>query len=210
MPEAPDGYPVPAGRCRRELEAQRSRFIATLGPAATPEEARALLDDVAQEFPDATHHCWAFVAGSPGSTTHIGMSDDGEPHGTAGRPILEVLLHSGIGEVAAVVTRYYGGTNLGKGGLARAYGGAASAALEEIPTVRKVERVAFRLRLEYAWLDPFRREVEDAGGELTDEAFGEHVDLTLRVPISSVQRLRDALARMSGGAAGEWTALEPS
>lgn len=210
MTEAPEGYLVPAGRCRRELEAQRSRFIATLGPAATPEEARALLDEVAQEFPDATHHCWAFVAGSPGSTTHIGMSDDGEPHGTAGRPILEVLLHSGVGEVAAVVTRFYGGTNLGKGGLARAYGGVTSAALEGLSTVRKVERVAFRLRLEYGWLDPFKREVEEVGGELTDEAFGEHVELTLRVPVSSVQRLRNALAQVSGGAAGEWEALESS
>lgn len=210
MSEATEGYLVPAGRCRRELEAQRSRFIATLGPAATPEAARSLLDEVAQEFPDATHHCWAFVAGSPGSTTHIGMSDDGEPHGTAGRPILEVLLHSGIGEVAAVVTRFYGGTNLGKGGLARAYGGVTSTALGDIPTVRKVERVAFRLQLEYGWLDPFRREVEDVGGELTDEVYGEHVVLTLRVPVSSVQRLQDALARMSGGAAGEWTSMEPS
>ncbi|NLG62975.1 MAG: hypothetical protein GX539_12100, partial [Candidatus Cloacimonetes bacterium] len=99
---------------------QRSRFIATLAHAPDVESARAFIEEVRAEFPDATHNCWAFVAGPPGSTSHVGFSDAGEPHGTAGRPMLDVLLHSGIGEVAAVVTRYFGGVKLGKGGLVRA------------------------------------------------------------------------------------------
>ena len=93
------------------------------------------------EFPDATHNCWAYVAGPPASTGRVGMSDAGEPHGTAGRPMLTVLLHSGVGEIAAVVTRYYGGIKLGTGGLVKAYGGAVLAALEALPRVERIDYV---------------------------------------------------------------------
>src|SRR5690606_17190774 len=127
------GYPIPAATHRTEQTIQRSRFIATLAHAPTVDAARARIDDVRAGFPDATHNCWAFLAGPPGSTAHVGFSDAGEPHGTAGRPMLDVLLHSGIGEVAAVVTRYYGGVKLGKGGLVRAYGGAVQHALATLP-----------------------------------------------------------------------------
>ncbi|HEX4932653.1 MAG TPA: YigZ family protein, partial [Gemmatimonadaceae bacterium] len=106
----PDRYPVPAERVRAELVIERSRFICTMGRAETSEAAHAFVKEVQGEFADATHNCWAFVAGAPGSTARIGMSDDGEPHGTAGRPMLTVLMHSGVGEVVAVVTRYFGGT----------------------------------------------------------------------------------------------------
>ena len=80
----------------------RSRFTTTLAPARDADEALAFVERMRGEFPDATHHCWAFVAGPPGSTTCIGMSDDGEPHGTAGRPMLNALLHGGVGDIVAV------------------------------------------------------------------------------------------------------------
>src|SRR5690606_7146777 len=102
------------------------------------------------EYPDATHNCWAFVAGPPGDTASIGMSDAGEPHGTAGRPMLDVLLHSDVGEVVAVVTRYFGGTKLGTGGLVRAYGGAVQHALAELPTTLHVERTRLAFTTGYA------------------------------------------------------------
>jgi uncharacterized YigZ family protein len=117
---APTRYPVPATTHRAEQVIERSRFLATVARAATAEEAQAFIRATSAEFADATHNCWAYVAGAPGSTSHVGMSDDGEPHGTAGRPMLTVLLHSGVGEVAAVVTRWFGGVKLGTGGLARA------------------------------------------------------------------------------------------
>src|SRR6185437_606076 len=100
---------------------------------STPDEAQLLVRELDVEFSDATHNCWAYVAGPPGSTSRVGMSDAGEPHGTAGRPMLTVLLHSGVGEIAAVVTRYYGGTKLGTGGLVKAYGGSVQLALESLP-----------------------------------------------------------------------------
>ena len=116
-------YLIPAGRHRVEQEVQRSRFLTTVEPVASAEEARAFVARVSAEFPDANHHCWAFVVGPPGSTASVGLSDDGEPHGTAGRPMLTALLHGGVGDIAAVVTRWFGGELLGKGGLVRAYTG---------------------------------------------------------------------------------------
>ena len=97
-------YPIPAGAVRVEEEIKRSRFITTLAPAQTLEAARAFVAQISAEFDDATHNCWAYVVGPPGSTSQIGMSDDGEPHGTAGRPMLNVLLHAGVyaGAPAAV------------------------------------------------------------------------------------------------------------
>jgi uncharacterized YigZ family protein len=133
-------YPIPAARHRVEEEILRSRFVTTLAYAPTVEEARAFIDEVRVEFDDASHNCWAYVVGQPGSTAQNGMSDDGEPHGTAGRPMLTVLLHSGVGDIAAVVTRYFGGTLLGKGGLVRAYSGGVQYALESLPTAEKVEK----------------------------------------------------------------------
>src|SRR5689334_22980094 len=97
-------YAIPAQRHRVEDVIERSRFITTVAHAATADEARAFFDEMRAEYPDANHNCWAFVAGPPGSSASIGMSDAGEPHGTAGRPMLDVLLHSDIGEIAVVVT----------------------------------------------------------------------------------------------------------
>src|SRR5215217_5406636 len=132
-------YLIPAERHRTHEEIERSKFVTTVAPAPTIDDAQAFLAAMRAEFPDATHNCWAYVVGPPGSTTRIGMSDDGEPHGTAGRPMLTMLLHGGLGDVAAVVTRYYGGTKLGTGGLVRAYGGAVQEALLGLPRAERVE-----------------------------------------------------------------------
>src|SRR5471030_2975861 len=145
----PPRYPVPAARHRVEQSIERSRFLCTIQRAGTSEHAHAFIKELNAEFPDATHNCWAFVAGAPGDTNHIGMSDDGEPHGTAGRPMLTVLLHSGVGEIAAVVTRYYGGTKLGTGGLVKAYGGTVQLALEALPLAERVDYVDLAVTFGY-------------------------------------------------------------
>src|SRR5215211_3434247 len=150
-------YPIPAAEHRVETVVQRSRFVATLGPAATVEEAQAFVRRVAAEFADATHNCWAYVVGPPGSTARIGMSDAGEPHGTAGRPMLTALLHGGLGDVAAVVTRFYGGTKLGTGGLVRAYGGCVQQALASAPRAEKVELTRARVTVEHASVAALQR-----------------------------------------------------
>jgi uncharacterized YigZ family protein len=138
---------------------RKSRFITVLAHAPTAEAAQAVLENLKDEFPDATHHCWAYVAGPPGESASIGMSDDGEPHGTAGRPMLTVLLHSGVGEIVAVCTRYYGGTKLGTGGLSRAYSGGVRLALDTLPTQERVERTALRVEVAYEALDSLRYRV---------------------------------------------------
>ena len=96
-------YVIPASRHRTGQVIDRSRFICTIASVTSPDEAHAFIHEVSAEFPNASHHCWAFVLGPPGNTDRIGMSDDGEPHGTAGRPMLTVLTHSGVGDIAAVV-----------------------------------------------------------------------------------------------------------
>jgi len=179
----------------------RSRFIATLAPA--PDEARvvAFLAAVRGEFPDATHNCFAYVVGPPGSTRQVGMSDDGEPHGTAGRPMLHTLLHSGIGDVAAVVTRYYGGTKLGKGGLGRAYSGGVQEALASLPTVVRVFRIGVVIEVAYAHLDPLKRLLEQLEAEVEKEGYGETVILEIQLPEAHLDALAQQVADLSAGRA---------
>ena len=152
-----EGFSIPAAMVQSEQVILRSRFISSLAPAPDADAARAFVAEIRTRYEDASHNCWAFVAGAPGSTASVGCSDDGEPAGTAGQPMLKVLLHSGVGEIAAVVTRYFGGTKLGRGGLVRAYSGGVQAALEILDTVRKVELVRLGLTLDYPMLDRFQR-----------------------------------------------------
>jgi uncharacterized YigZ family protein len=192
-------YRIPSGMHRGEQVVERSRFIATLAHAATPESARALIDAVRAEFPDATHNCWAYVAGPPGDTRAIGMSDAGEPHGTAGRPMLDVLLHSGTGEIAAVVTRYYGGVKLGKGGLARAYGGAVQHALEDMPTAVRVLRDPVEVSVGYADVDTLRRLLDEYAAEVSDEQYGADVRYRVELPRRRRTEFERELAERTAG-----------
>ncbi|NJD08973.1 MAG: YigZ family protein [Gemmatimonadetes bacterium] len=196
-----EGYAIPAASVRTEDVILGSRFIASLGHAPDPPAARAFLDAVRAEFPDATHNCWAYVTGPPGSTASIGMSDAGEPHGTAGRPMLDVLLHSGVGEIVAVVTRYFGGTKLGTGGLVRAYGGAVQHALAELATVRKVARVTLQVAVGYADVARLRRLLEQVGAEVLEETFAEAVHCRAAVPLAAGERCEAGVADISGGKA---------
>jgi len=180
---------------------RRSRFIATIAPASDAEEAHAFIKRVTREFPDATHHCWAFVAGSPGSTTHIGQSDAGEPSGTAGRPILNTLLHSGVGEVAAVVTRYFGGVKLGKGGLGRAYSSAVALALETLPTLQRVSVVDVVVDAPYPAMGAIYRTLELVGARDREEDFPSETRVRIRaaVPEAAMETLVSEVGRITKG-----------
>jgi len=194
-------YPVPAATHRAELVIERSRFIATVGGAATADEASAFVGAVEREMPDATHHCWAYVVGPPGSTSRIGMSDAGEPHGTAGRPMLTTLLHSGVGDIVAVVTRHYGGIKLGTGGLARAYAGAVNHALEAMPRAERITWTALTLRVDYAAVGAVQQLLPMHEVVVDDEAYAEVVTYRLRVPDSRAGALRAALLDATSGRA---------
>ena len=194
-------YPVPGAVHRAEQSVRRSRFITTVARAGTADEARAFIDRIREEFEDATHNCWAFVAGPPGSTAEVGMSDAGEPHGTAGRPMLEALLHSGVGEIVAVVTRYYGGVKLGKGGLQRAYSGGVQRALESMPRAERVRRVTVWVALEYAARDPVDRAAEELDAVLLEEQYGAEVRLKVAVPEAALDDFRRTVAEVTSGRA---------
>jgi len=190
---------VAAGRHRAEQSIQRSRFICTLERVRDAAEAQAFVREMDLEFADATHNCWAYVAGAPGSTNAVGMSDDGEPHGTAGRPMLTVLLHSGIGEIAAVVTRYYGGTKLGTGGLVKAYGGTVQLALESLPKVERVDYVSVSISIAYPSITAIQQAIVELGVEVVEEDYGVDVCYRLRVPRSAVDELAVIVANATRG-----------
>ncbi|MBS9403193.1 YigZ family protein [Halomonas sp. TRM85114] len=133
-----------------EFEVERSRFIAWVCRAPDSPAFEALLATARQRHSSASHHCSAFIVGPPGEQNAIGFSDDGEPGGTAGRPIFQVLEGAGLGQVGCVVIRYFGGTKLGTGGLARAYARAATMALDTLPSHELVERASLHIRVDFA------------------------------------------------------------
>jgi uncharacterized YigZ family protein len=194
-------YPVPAATHRVEQEISRSRFITTLARASTVDEAMDVLRRVGAEFADATHQCWAYVIGPPGDTARIGMSDAGEPHGTAGRPMLAALLHSGVGDIVAVVTRYYGGTKLGTGGLVRAYGGGVQEALATLPRGEHVEYAYVRLVADYARIAALQQLFPAFEAQILDQAFEADVRFDLRLPSPNLARFRSAVADATRGQA---------
>jgi len=180
-------------------EVLRSRFVTTLARAVDADAARAVVAAVRAEMPDASHHCWAFVAGPPGSTAAIGLSDDGEPHGTAGKPMLTALLHSGVGEVVAVVTRYFGGTLLGKGGLVRAYTAGVVEALAALGTVERVRRSRVAVEIEYGHYEGVRRLLPGFEAEVLGETFGATVGLVVQLPCGALERLERAILDLTAG-----------
>jgi uncharacterized YigZ family protein len=190
---------VPACEARVEIMVANSRFIATAGPATTLDMAKALVTRVREAYPDATHHVTAFIVGHGNSTiTHC--HDDGEPGGTAGRPALAVLQGSGLGDVAAVVTRYFGGTKLGTGGLVRAYGDAVRGVLEILPRARKVATHTVRITIPYNSFERIRWLLAAHHSQITDQMFGTEVTLTARLAVDELDAVQDAIRATFSGA----------
>lgn len=184
-------YPSPAGEARAEIREKGSRFLAVIGPAADEEQARARLAELERLYPDATHHCWAWRLGSPPRER---ASDAGEPAGTAGVPILQVLRGAGLADVLAVVVRWFGGTKLGKGGLARAYAAAAREALQDLPVATRVPVVRLALRVPYERVGAVKRLIHPPEVELEEEEYGQEARLVLVVHEERQGTLREALA----------------
>jgi uncharacterized YigZ family protein len=191
-------YQIPAERTRSEILVVNSRFIATIAPAFSVEQAREFIGEVRSEFSDATHNVPAFIIGHGASViTHA--SDDGEPAGTAGRPALAVLTGSGLGDAVVVVTRYFGGTKLGKGGLVRAYGNAVRSVLSVLPRAEKVPTHTVMLALPYSFFERARILVNDYGGQILDESFAADVTLTVRFSVERFAPFQASLAELSNG-----------
>ena len=194
-------YLIPAAIHRVEEEIKRSRFITTVAYTPTLAEARDFIAAMRAEFADASHNCWAHVIGPPGSTGQAGMSDDGEPHGTAGRPMLTVLLHAGIGDVTAVVTRYFGGTLLGTGGLVKAYSGGVQLALATLPTVERVPSATLDLVVDYAAITPLQRMLPAYEATIVSQEFGVDAGYRIKLPLEQVDAFQAALIELTNGQA---------
>lgn len=176
-----------------------SRFIADLGPADTTGEALAFVDRVRQEFPDASHHCYAWSLGRDGLETRA--NDDGEPGGSAGRPILAQIEGHGVAGIVCVVTRYFGGTKLGVGGLMRAYGGAAGQALDRAPLVTKPITERWRIAFPYECSGVLEGLFHARGLSLLEAQYGERVEGVVVLPIADVEAFQREVQEGSGGRA---------
>ncbi len=190
---------APGAEHSAEMVVKRSRFIVTMARVTSPEAAKAFVDRLKARHPDANHNCWAFNAGAPETTAMIGASDDGEPKGTAGRPMLTVLLHCGVGEVAAVVTRYFGGTLLGTGGLVRAYQDLVKLGLESLPVKERIPATQCLVTFEPRFLGKFQRLFEDAGAAVISRDFVGDVTYRLEVPDAAFARLAASVSEASAG-----------
>ena len=191
-------YPIPDAEARIELRVSNSLFIATVGRADTVADARSFIQRIRQEHPKATHNVHAFVVGYGSSITE-GCHDDGEPSGTAGRPVLAVLRGSGLGDTVVVVTRYFGGTKLGTGGLVRAYGDAAREVLDAVPRVEKVERQGVHMVIPYAYFEQIKRLVGEHAGKVTQEEFGAEVTLCVNLIAEDVAPFARSVAELTAG-----------
>jgi uncharacterized YigZ family protein len=179
-----------------ELEIRKSRFIAHALPVDDRDAAMAELRRLRDAHPAATHVCWALLAGG-----QSGMSDDGEPSGTAGRPILEVLRHHDLDGVLAAVVRYYGGVKLGAGGLVRAYTDAIASALLQAERVERIARACLVVEVGYPDEARVRRWIEQERAELVNSAYEMGVRLAIRMPATAIDAARDALRDLTQGRA---------
>lgn len=198
-------YPVPDASISEphvtQTEARKSRFLAQTCRVDSRSRSLEFLGTVRGLHPDATHNCWAYLAGSPGDAALVGSSDDGEPHGSAGRPMLNVLLHCGIGQICVIVSRWFGGIKLGTGGLARAYQEAVSENLKSLPLANAVPRRRWLLKAEYSWIPAIRRVLPEFEAIIEGQKFGTEAELILSAPLDKSDSLRLALANLSAGRA---------
>ncbi len=189
---------LPAREVRVEIEVKKSRFIASAAPVFSVEAARDFIQRIKDEFSDASHNVPAFLVGH-GASVIAHSSDDGEPGGTAGRPALAVLQGSGLGDVVVVVTRYFGGTRLGPGGLVRAYGDAVRTLLQAIPLAEKTTTQLVRMVVSYPLLERVRLLNAATRGEVLEETFAADIAITARFPLDAVAEFGPDLLELSNG-----------
>jgi uncharacterized YigZ family protein len=191
-------YFIPLYEVRREQVVVNSRFISTLAPVSSPEEARAFIARIKKEFADASHNVPAYIIGGGNTVTEY-FSDDGEPSGTAGRPVLTVLRGSGLGDVAVVITRYFGGTLLGTGGLVKAYTESTQLVVQAAARGRRVPVYIAMAAIPYNLLERVRLLTRRNHGEVLGEDFAADITMTLQFPVDSFEPFQNELREMSAG-----------
>jgi len=189
---------IPARRTEVEFTERNSRFIASAAPAFSVEEAKAFITSINAKYPDANHHVPVFLIGH-GTATIAHCSDDGEPAGTAGRPALAVLQGSGLGDIVIVITRYFGGTKLGTGGLVRAYSDSMRKVLEAMPRAKKVATTAIMFVVPYALFESAKVMTYNHDGLIVDQNFGIDVTLTVRLVNKYLDAFKNRMVDLTQG-----------
>jgi len=191
-------YSVPLTEIRRELVVVNSRFISTIAPAFSIDEARAFMARIKHEFADASHNVPVYIIGGGNTVTEY-FSDDGEPSGTSGKPALAVMRGSGLGDAVLVITRYFGGTLLGTGGLVKAYTESAQLAVNAVGRGQRVPVHIAMIALPYNLLERLRLVVTRQRGEVLGEDFAADITMTVRLPVDSFESFQNDLRELSAG-----------
>ncbi len=191
-------YSVPLTEIRCELIVMNSRFISTLAPAFSIDEARAFMARIKHEFADASHNVPVYIIGGGNTVTEY-FSDDGEPSGTSGKPALAVMRGSGLGDAVLVITRYFGGTLLGTGGLVKAYTESAQLAVNAVGRGQRVPVHIAMIALPYNLLERLRLVVTRQRGEVLGEDFAADITMTVRLPVDSFELFQNDLRELSAG-----------
>lgn len=191
-------YLIPATTEQTEIIINKSRFISTAGYASTVENAKDFIKDIRASMPTASHHVYAYRIGFGNSVTE-GMSDDGEPTGTSGPPVLSVIRGTNIGDIVIVVTRYFGGTKLGTGGLVRAYTQSAQKIIELLKTEWKIEKVSVEIEVPYALFEQTKRLIEQFNGHIQSELFTVDVTISMILEKKRLVGFTNDLKELSAG-----------
>ena len=194
----PARYRIPADEIAVEIVIKNSIFIATGAYTPTLAAAEAFVARVKADYADASHNCVAYRVGY-GSNAAERASDDGEPSGTAGRPMISVLQGQDLGDIAVVVTRYFGGTKLGTGGLVRAYSGAVRALLAEMPTRMRIERKRRQLTIPYSRFQPIKKFLLSYECQIEHEEFAADVTFRFSIPVDRIKEFDQQLTEFSHG-----------
>ncbi|MGB0734327.1 MAG: YigZ family protein, partial [Pontibacterium sp.] len=186
-------YPIPKKSTEIEIEIKNSRFIGYAEPTSSIAQAQAVIAARKALHPKANHNCWAFLAGAPNTYENRGCSDDGEPKGTAGQPMLKVLDHSGIGHLCVVVTRYFGGIKLGTGGLVRAYSQCTSQTIEALTLVQFIPQASLRLSFPYPLTGQAELLITQVAGTVTTREWSEKAIFSVEMPTHKVNEFKASL-----------------
>ena len=186
---------------RTELVIKKSRFIASVARTHGVDEAKAFIDKITKEFSDARHNCFAYNADKPGTSGYAGCSDDGEPHGTAGQPMLTVVLHSDVGELTVVVTRYFGGILLGTGGLVKAYQDSVKQALDSLKTTNMVLMQCYDVTIDHSFVTLMQRLIKRLNIVMLNQTYTDKVSFSLDIPLDNVDAFVSEVTQMTSGKA---------
>ena len=192
-------YNVPQKSLVDEQVIKKSRFITHITRSSNKDEAKAFIQAIKAQYPDARHHCWAYIAGHPTASINIGFSDDGEPSGTAGKPILNVLQHRGVGEIVLVIVRYFGGIKLGAGGLVRAYSSSASLAMDKLETITLVPYKSFNITFDYQFEPNIQRLILHCAATIESSHYTEHIMLKVSIPTLQIETFNSHLINITAG-----------